>query len=467
MGKLEEIKLDNTMYYKGFWGLSDVGITGEEWIDSAVSGILKINDGKLKLELNGLLYSSNISKVYDGIDIFGCLSNGLYVKLEKCYLVYKDIATIGYRTENYMANKGYILHNYQNNLKIGDTLKATQAYFSLDYLDDWYNIELPFESEFSDFGNFSIKYTNDFFDKNNFEIFNGDFSVKLVRNMSAQYILYKGTIPKVESCILVSSKNNKAIPIYTLYEISMWIKEFINFITQTFGKFIYFDFTYNKNVEDINSDLNNDGNSIEDYTWYRGRLIFPQLSLDENKLMMESLRLSYISKCFGDLINKWFINKNKLDYIMSLYTENQIIYLDIRTKLVNQIRILEIYYENFIRHKGSNTSSVHNKKYLVDKLKVVLDYCPDKLKSIFYDIDSNWYKDSQFIYNFSEKLKNTRNFYIHGSTKEKKIIFKDSREIIRVSQVLDYIIYFLVFKTLEVDENIILSYPYIRCKLMN
>lgn len=162
MANLREFRLDNIIEYKGLWSLSAVGVYTKNRIETAVRGTLKINNGKIRLEINGKLKSYNIKNTYNSFDIFGYLSNGLYVKLEKCYIISINFPSPGYPTESYMATRGFILIKNDDNI-ISKTLQATQVRISLNYLEDWYDINLPTINNVGDDGSYSIDYNNDFF----------------------------------------------------------------------------------------------------------------------------------------------------------------------------------------------------------------------------------------------------------------------------------------------------------------
>ncbi|MBZ2386601.1 hypothetical protein K8P03_04725 [Anaerococcus murdochii] len=503
MANLREFRLDNIIEYKGLWSLSAVGVYTKNRIETAVRGTLKINNGKIRLEINGKLKSYNIKNTYNSFDIFGYLSNGLYVKLEKCYIISINFPSPGYPTESYMATRGFILIKNDDNI-ISKTLQATQVRISLNYLEDWYDINLPTINNVGDDGSYSIDYNNDFFDNNNYEILDGNYYVKLVRNITQNYNIHKGVITEVDSYLKINSKGYEPKPIDNLLDLAFWLKEFINFITQTFGNLTECTYLLEDNVNRIWIEKIKKDEYIYHRPYYEGKLIFNQLSFNNDELNFYSLRLSNVYKDFGLLINEWFKNKDNLDYIISLYNQNQLPNLDINTKLVNQIKMLEAYYDNYKVNKREkitdkenklnktktklkeylnlfdveegikediikniNYSSKNKKMNLREKLNVILESLPENFKIIFYDIDPEWDRDDKFIDKFAVKLKDTRNYYTHGANPDKnKNRYKSTKEIIIANQVLDYIIYFLVLKVLGLDDKKILNYPFIKYKIM-
>lgn len=503
MADLREFKLNNIIEYKGLWSLSAVGIYTNKRIETAVRGTLKINNGKIGLEINGKLKSYNFKNIYNSFDIFGYLSNGLYVKLEKCYITGRYFPSPGYPTESYTSARGFIINKNDDNI-ISKTLQATQVRISLNYLEDWYDINLPTINNVGDDGSYSIDYNNDFFDNNNYEILDGKYYVKLVRNLTQNHNIHKGVITEVDSYLKINSKGYEPKPIDNLLDLVFWFKEFINFITQTFGNLTECTYLLEDNVNRIWIEKIKKDEYIYHRPYYEGKLIFNQLSFNNDELNFYSLRLSNIYKDFRLLINEWFKNKDNLDYIISLYNQNQIPNLDINTKLVNQIKILESYYDNYKVNKREkinnrenklnetkiklkeylnlfdvevgikediikniNYSSKNKKPTLREKLKVILESLPKEFKFIFNYIDPERNRDDKFIDKFAARLKDTRNYHTHGANPNKnKNRYKSIKEIIRVNQVLDYIIYILVLKALGLDDKKILNYPFIKDKIM-
>lgn len=504
MGKLDEFRLNNTIEYKGYWDISSTNVGENEWIQTAVPGVLKLNNGQAKLELNGILSFLNHIKIHDGIDIFGYLSNGLYVKLEKCYQISMKLSVPGYKIENYICSKCIVLNKNYFNSDNNKDIKVTKARFSIDYLEEWYNVDLPESDVLNDCDDFSIKYKNEFFENNEFKILNDDYIIKLVRKQNFNYLIHRGVVPEFKSYIEVSSINFNAVPLYTIYEIATWMKEFINFITQIYGNFLCFEFIFedeNHCEKAVKLD-NGDYKCLNPI--YRGKFLIQQTNDGNSQLKVNSLRLKNILEDFDLLIRNWFLNKEKLIYIISLYNQNKIPTLDINTKLVNQIKILETYYDNYKNNKREIVSDRENKinktklkvkdfingmdiqgyikeevirkidydsnrknPTLREKLYVTLKELPIDLKSIFYNVDPEWEKDDRFIDKFAQRLKDTRNYLTHGANPNKnKMRYKSIKEIIIVNQILDYFIYYLVLKTLGLEDSKILNYPFIKYKLI-
>lgn len=503
MGKIEAFKLIGTIECKGLWSNSYKNIADKEWCDNAVAGTLNNIDGTTKLELNGSLHYNNFEQMDESLEIFGYLSNGLYVKLEGCYQTNISIAAPGYITENFIATRCFVINSCSSNFTFENKIEATQMRFSLNYLEDWFNIDTPTFEDAGKDGEFYIKYTNEYFENNNYYILDGDFCIKLVRKQMAVFNIHRGSTPKVDLHIKICTKEYKSVSLETLLKHSLWVSDFINFITHHFGYLINVNYLLEDEQNRYSLQEELDGDFITFTPHYVGALLFPQLTYNRDEPIFNSLRLKDIYKDFGKLISNWFDNKSKLEYIISLYKQNQLINLDITTKLVNQIIIIETYYNNYMCNKREelnerdkkldytkrklkneldritveNTikeeiikkldSKLKNKHpTLLEKIKVVFENLPPEIQNIYKDIDIEWYKNDEFIDNFAARLRDTRNFYTHGANKDRnKQRYTSIKEMISVSNILEYIIYYLVIKTLGVDDDKILNYPFINIKL--
>ena len=108
------------------------------------------------------------------------------------------------------------------------------------------------------------------------------------------------------------------------------------------------------------------------------------------------------------------------------------------------------------------------KMNLREKLEVVLERFPDELKVVFSEMDPNWKEDTNFIFNFSQRLKDTRNFYTHGANNQRnKSRFRTIDELLSASLVLDFVIYYFVLRSLygENRDERIYQYPFLKAKL--
>lgn len=344
---MEEFNLNSISEHKGKWSLDLNDIIDKKGIENAIPGTLKIDNGRVRLELNGILNDSKNVKFDEGVDIYGYLNNGLLVKLEKCYLIFINFISQGYDIENYESYRGFIIDSNNSVCLLDQSLKATQIRFSMNFIDEWYNIDLPEKEEISNGRGFSIRYKNSFFDENEHEVMDGKIFIKLARNQSANFNIHKGVSPVLDSFIKIYVKDYTPVSLNELLGYSMWTKDFINFITHISGNLTYITFLLEDNDNRYRMEELENGKINFKLPFYEGRYIFPQVTYNNSELQFRSLRLKDIFKDFGKLINNWFNNKDKLEYIISLYFQNQLTYLDVNTKLVNQIMILETYYDNF------------------------------------------------------------------------------------------------------------------------
>lgn len=233
-------------------------------------------------------------------------------------------------------------------------------------------------------------------------------------------------------------------------------------------------------------------------------MIFPQTSKKARKLSRNALKLLNIKSDYGKLISAWFENKDGLKYIIDLYYQNVISDIDIETVLVNQIKMMETYYDNFLQRKSENISDKEArveevkdqiKDWMVEsgvevpikeeiikkldyapkpkinlreKLTVLLEGLPTELKCIFLEIDPEWENDEDFFKDYSDRLRDTRNFYTHGANKNKnKRRLETTKDLVKASSILECVMYYYVLKPIYGEDNdqLMFQLPYLMSKI--
>lgn len=501
MSKMKDLRLDNNLVLKGMWALKTEDLIGDDgkFTEKAKPGNLELSEGRIVLDLNGILKKWKDDSYNESLRIYGYLDSGLYVILEKCLIISMSFSS-GYKVQKYIANSAYLLNINSSDivLKNENKIMATKVNFGIDYLDNWYNVDLPtFENKNSNV--FTVSYSNKFSNENSFEILDRDYILSLKRDIKAYHVINEGPQVKFDTFISVYTNDYEPKSVETFIDITNWVLKFNDFITQTYGKYLYFEFLLeDKNNKYRYEELDN-GEVIFHYPLYTGRLIFPQASDKQPKIGHDSLRLNDIKENYGNLISAWFKKKENLEYIIDLYYQNRIVSLDIQSILVNKIKMMETYYDNFLYGKREEAidedSEVNNvirsiKDWMGDskikipikeeiirkldkkckrnshatlreKLTVILKDLPEELKIIFSKIDIRCKDD--FVLDFAERLKDTRNFYTHGANRKRhKKRFTTTNEIIKASSILDCVIYYFVLKALDVEEEKILNYPFMK-----
>lgn len=508
MGNIKSFNLDNNYSIEGMWALKLENLfekNGFTFSDEAIPGNLELSEGKIILDVNG-----HFNKLQSNFDnnihsIYGYLSSGLFVILEKCFIINRVFSAPGYVVEKYFANVAYVFDKDPicTDFKLEEKIIATRVNFGIDYLDNWYNIDLPIFDNSSNSNGITIHYNNEFFDNNKFEILDGKYILSLKRDIKENQVINWGAQVKVEPYISIYTKNFKEEAIEIFMEIANWTLKLIDFLTQSYGKYTYFEFYLEDEINRVRIE------DLGDYDYnfhnpkYKGRLIFSQALKEASKLKIDSLRLSNIKDDYEELLKVWFEKKDKLKYIIDLYYQNLNPSLEIETVLVNKIKMIETYYDNFLQSQeekladkdlkyneakekiknfmdGSDfeesikkevnrrlDKNRKNKKVLIEKIIVVLEKFPDELKIVFSEMNPNWEKETNFIFDFSKRLKETRNFYTHGANNQKnKSRFTTTDEFLRASSVLDFVIYYFVLRSLygEGNNERIFQYPFLKTK---
>lgn len=508
MGNIKSFNLDNNYSIEGMWALN-LGDLFEKnsftFSDEAIPGTLELSEGRITLDINGCFNEFGSDYDKNRYRIYGYLSSGLFVILEKCFIIDRTFSAPGYVVEKYLANVAYVLNKdpVHTDFKNEEKIMATKVNLGIDYLDNWYNIDLPSFDDSSDSKAVTIHYNNEFFDNNKFEILDGKYILSLKKDIKPNQIINQGAQVKTESYISIYTKNYKEEAIEIFIEIANWTLKLSDFLTQTFGRYTYFEFYLEDEMNRMwIEDLGN-GECKFHNPKYKGRLIFSQASKESPKLKINSLRLSDIKDDYGELLKAWFEERDKLQYIIDLYYQNMNSSLEIETILVNKIKMMETYYDNFLQGQEErltdkdlkyseakekiknfmdssefeeSTKEEMNRRLdkkknnitLREKLEAVLERFPDELKVVFSEMDPNWKEDTNFIFKFSQRLKDTRNFYTHGANNQRnRSRFTTTEEFLSASLVLDFVIYYFVLRSLygEKRDKRIYQYPFLKAKL--
>lgn len=509
MGNIKKFRLDDHQRFEGMWALSLEELfekNGFTFSDEAKPGNLELSEGRISLDLNGSFYEFDSNLAEETYRIYGYLSSGLFVILEKCFSTSTSFSTSGYVVEKYHASLAYVLakNPLDKDFNAEERIVATKVYFGVDYLDEWYNIELPSYEDSNDEEGFLIRHKNTFFDENKFEVDGGNYILRLQRKLIPNQVMNQGARAIYDPFISITTKDYTEKSIETLFEAASWVLRFTDFITQTFGNYNYFEFYLEDEINNDSVETLENGDCIFHDPLYKGRLIFPQTAKKARKLSRSTLRLRDIKSDYEKLISAWFEKKDELKYIIDLYYQNVISDIDIQTVLVNQIKMMETYYDNFLQGKSENTSDKDarveevkdqikdwmvesgiedpiKKKiikkldrgskpviHLREKLIVLLEGLPTELKCIFLDIDPEWEDDEDFFKDYSERLRDTRNFYTHGANKKKnKKRLETTKDLVLSSSILECVMYYYVLKTIYGDDNdrLILQLPYLMNKI--
>lgn len=509
MGNIKKFRLDDHQRFEGMWALSLEELfekNGFTFSDEAKPGNLELSEGRISLDLNGSFNDLNSNLVDETYRIYGYLSSGLFVILEKCFITNISFSAPGYEVETYHASLAYVLakNPTEKDFNAEESIVATKVYFGIDYLDEWYNIELPSYEDSNDEEGFLIRHKNTFFDENKFEVDGGNYILRLQRKLIANQVMNQGARAIYDPFISITTKDYTEKSIETLFEAASWVLRFTDFITQTFGKYNYFEFYLEDAINNDSVETLENGDCIFHDPLYKGRLIFPQTTKKARKLSRSTLKLRDIKSDFEKLISAWFEKKDELKYIIDLYYQNVISDIDIETVLVNQIKMMETYYDNFLQGKSENISDKEArveevkdqiKDWMVEsgievpikeeiikkldraskpvinlreKLTALLEGLPTKLKCIFLEIDPEWENNKNFLKEYAERLRDTRNFYTHGANKNKnKKRLETTEDLVLASSILECVTYYYVLKSIYGDENdrLILQLPYLMNKI--
>lgn len=507
MGDIKDFRFDNEVIFKGFWALNPEDLLDSNFKVSkkAIPGNLELSKGKITLDLNGnfnlhILNNKNNNAVINRI--YGFLYNGLYVVLENCINIGRYSCSNGYVVEEHLSRFLYTLNVDPKTAISKDefNIMANRVNFNINSLDQWYDIERAEITLKKEESKIIETHSNKFYDENEFSILNDTFFISFKRNLSLGYKETIGSEVTYEPYISISTRNYQQYDIETFKGIANWIFKLINFLTHTYGKYVKFEYFNENEINNIRVEIKENGDHVYYDANYIGRLVFPQINIKEFELDYKSIKLSTIKDKCGKLIVKWFENKEKLEYIIDLYLQNLASNLALETELINQIIILETYYDNFLAGKSEEIDDKDKmleevkqkiKNFIDDpairpsfreeiiksldketsknitlreKLTVLLQNLPNELIDGLICVDLSWKNDNIFLEKYAERLKDTRNFYTHGANEKRhKHRFKSFEEVMSANRVLEYIIFYYILKALSVsDDGWILNLPYFK-----
>lgn len=503
MTKIKRLRLNEKIILKGRWSSSFEKMFDEngKFSEKVVSGDLELTEDHISLKLNGKIDNSTKNSDKEFNRIYGYSSNGLFIILENCFVENSSFSVPGYEMESYSANKGYIIELNSNKNMIKNEILATKVKFGINYLNDWLNLELP-SASFDETNGYTITYHNDFFQNNRYDILDGKYYISLRRNIKVNNNINKGSSIKFDPYVSISTKDYSAISVCEFIELSSWLLKLHDFLSQTYGKYEYFEFYFEDEINNFSIEKLENGNMKFNLPFYKGRYIFLQMPTAETNLDINALRLKDIKDEYGKIAQNWFKNQENLKYIINLYYQNAIPTMDIESIVVNKIKMLEAYYDNYMGNESENITDfdikVENTKTIIkncledfdieipvkeeiiirldkdgsrnislrEKLTVILDKIPNELKENILNLNPDWRNSDETISIFSERLKDTRNFYTHGANVNRhKKRLKTITEFIIADIILDIIIYYYVLNTLGIGKEKIIEYPFIRKKL--
>lgn len=146
MTKLDSFRLDNEVIFKGYWTTNIEDLYNQDVIclEKAIPGELKIENGRVIVDLNGNFNASFFN--YDNYisEMYGYLNTGIFLRLKNCINIDYNFSVPGYQTAKYMANELNAYSIAPCNINEVETVKnINKIEFSINYLDKFYNIDLP------------------------------------------------------------------------------------------------------------------------------------------------------------------------------------------------------------------------------------------------------------------------------------------------------------------------------------
>lgn len=288
MGDIKDFRFDNEVIFKGFWALNPEDLLDSNFKVSkkAIPGNLELSKGKITLDLNGnfnlhILNNKNNNAVINRI--YGFLYNGLYVVLENCINIGRYSCSNGYIVEEHLSSFLYTLNVDPKTVISKDefNIMANRVNFNINSLDQWYDIERAEITLKKEESKIIETHSNKFYDENEFSILNDTFFISFKRNLFLGYKETIGSEVTYEPYISISTRNYQQYDIETFKGIANWIFKLINFLTHTYGKYVTFEYFNENEINNIRVEIKENGDHVYYDANYIGRLVFPQININE------------------------------------------------------------------------------------------------------------------------------------------------------------------------------------------
>jgi hypothetical protein len=178
-----------------------------------------------------------------------------------------------------------------------------------------------------------------------------------------------------------------------------------------------------------------------------GELLYPDnVKSTEEKMSSKEMLLNFdiVSKNSANIMELWFQKYNELEPVMRFYFDTYYSrYLSPRTRFLNLLFALEIYYKSKIGGR-----------------QVAFKSALTQLYKDFYFIVKFLYPTKK---SFIEKLLNTRKYFVHDNTEVKKTSIIKEEELFNQSDYLRALLQSIILKELNFENDLIID----RVKIAN
>ena len=227
-------------------------------------------------------------------------------------------------------------------------------------------------------------------------------------------------------------------------------------------------------------------NSKRFYPVIKGRYFFKQIGEPITTTPKNPLTLRSVENEFENILDSWYLKKEKLSFIIDSYLNDLYLPYYIETQLLNSIRNLEIYYRNFV-----NDSIEQKKEELKDDQQLLTDYVNEnvsqpnkehfianvnfigedslqkKLSHLFRKLPDKIFEScikkegkspSKSSSSLARSLTQTRNFHTHGYKPE---LYPDriqgAHNFFKTNEKLKLFQRYFIYKELGLSEDTILK----------
>lgn len=234
-------------------------------------------------------------------------------------------------------------------------------------------------------------------------------------------------------------KDSKSISYTNAFDLTKKIKQFIEMTSDVALNYTAIDILYKFHIIDkLKIPL------------IKGKLLFPQSNINKkiplNKF--EGNKLNQIEDEFENAFNKWMDIEDDFNFIINQYLSS--LHKDhyLENKFVDIVGILEVFHRTFINNYSNRNlthEEIEKNKEILRKIETVIDdkdilenftyqltktkkhvILFDRLTNLFTELPEElrlkYFTNDEGIDEFVKKLRDTRNYFVHGGKKGKYFI---------------------------------------------
>lgn len=457
-----------------------------------IKGTLHYGQSSIILELFDS-FGDTFSHTYDNLQwIYGFSQDGKLLALKECSKIQGHESFPGFSIESYSVNGFYILDVNFN--KIEGKTRVETAFskvfgnsqseflvesitFSVNHLHKWINKSRASIIEFPERNKGAIQFDLDKHDQSTFSISSENLSLLESVTIVTSSNRIAHTIEE-KPYLKIFENNGEKRSFHSFFQNATYIKKLIEFLNGMPLHFQYLEFLCEKDTIPENSK--------RFYPVIKGRYFFKQIGEPITTTPKNPLTLRSVENEFENILDSWYLKKEKLSFIIDSYLNDLYLPYYIETQLLNSIRNLEIYYRNFVNdsieqkkeelkedqqlltdYVNENVSQPNKEHFIANVNFIGEDSLQKKLSHLFRKLPDKIFEScikkegkspSKSSSSLARSLTQTRNFHTHGY---KPDLYPDriqgAHNFFKTNEKLKLFQRYFIYKELGLSEDTILK----------